>query len=213
VSARRLLGLLALVPALLFVAGCGGGGSGSSVTCTDVPPPAAESRTAPAPTKPLDPAKTYTVTMDTNCGSFTITLDPRQSPNATASFFSLAQKGFYDGTIFHRIVPGFLVYGGDPSQSGTEGPGYTTDDPPPPDASYKHGTVAMAKAGGDPDGRGGSQFFIVVATDAGFPPEYAVIGQVSDGLDVVDEIGTLGNQSDETPLQTVEISKATAAVS
>ena len=64
-----------------------------------MPPPAAESRSEPQPTQPLDPAKTYTVTMDTNCGSFTITLDPRQSPNATASFFSLAQKGFYDGTI------------------------------------------------------------------------------------------------------------------
>ena len=138
--------------------------------------------------------------MDTNCGSFTITLDPRQSPNATASFFSLAQQGFYDGTIFHRIVPGFLIYGGDPSQSGAEGPGLHDRDPPPSDASYPHGTVAMAKTGGDPAGTGGSQFFIVVATDAGLPPDYAVIGQVSDGLEVIDKIGEFGARPTETPL-------------
>ena len=90
--------------------------------------------------------------MDTSCGSFTITLDPEQSPNAAASFYSLAQKGFYDKTIFHRIVQGFLIQGGDPSQTGTEGPGYTTVDTPPTDASYRHGTVAMAKTGGDAAG-------------------------------------------------------------
>ena len=79
--------------------------------------------------------------MDTSCGSFTITLDPEQSPNGAASFYSLAQKGFYDDTIFHRIVQGFLIQGGDPSQQGTEGPGYTTVDTPPTDASYtaRHG--------------------------------------------------------------------------
>src|SRR5207342_13852 len=102
VTPGRLLALLAFLPALLL-AGCGGGDS-SSAGCSEVGAPAPETRNEPMPAAPLDPSKTYTVTMDTSCGSFTITLDPRQSPNAAASFYSLAQRGFYDGTIFHRVV-------------------------------------------------------------------------------------------------------------
>jgi cyclophilin family peptidyl-prolyl cis-trans isomerase len=210
VTRRRagLLSLLALMP-VLVLAGCGGG-SKSSASCTKVSAPPPESRNEPAPTAPLDPSKTYTVRLDTSCGSFTITLDPRQSPNATASFYSLAQRGFYDATIFHRIVQGFAIYGGDASQSGDEGPGYTTVDPPPADASYRHGTVAMAKTGGDPPGTGGSQFFVVVADDAALSPDYAVIGTVSDGLDVIHKIGAISGDPDNLPAQIVEIDKATA---
>jgi cyclophilin family peptidyl-prolyl cis-trans isomerase len=202
-----LLSLLALLPVLLLAA-CGGG-SKSSSGCDEVTAPPAESRNEPQPTGPLDPSKTYTVEMETSCGTFTITLDPKQSPNAAASFFSLAQKGFYDKTIFHRVVQDVIIQGGDPSQQGTEGPGYTTVDPPPPDASYQRGTVAMAKTGADPPGTGGSQFFVVAITDAGYSPDYAVIGTVSDGLDVVDRIAALGGP-DETPTQVVELEKATA---
>ena len=207
---RACLFLLLLLP-VLALAACGGGG-GSSASCEEVTAPPAETRDEPQPTAPLDPAKTYTITFDTSCGNFTVTLDPAKSPNAAASFYALAQEGFYDQTIFHRIVQDFLIQGGDPTQSGTDGPGYTTLDEPSPDTTYQQGTVAMAKTGADPAGTAGSQFFVVVTTDAGYAPDYAVVGTVSDGMDVVDEIGKQGDQ-DGVPTQVVEIDKATAEAS
>ena len=104
-----------------------------------------ETRSAPRPTAALEADKHYDVTFDTNCGSFTFRLDQAQSPHAAASFVSLVQHGFFDGTIFHRIVPDFVIQGGDPSQSGSGGPGYSTVDKPPANATYTHGVVAMAK--------------------------------------------------------------------
>jgi peptidyl-prolyl cis-trans isomerase B (cyclophilin B) len=212
----RLLPLLALLPALV-VAGCGGGGSGTTTSaastgCEEVSAPPAKARSATKPTESLDPSKTYEVAMETNCGSFTITLDQAQAPNTTASFVALVEDGFYDMTVFHRIVPGFVIQGGDPTASGTGGPGYTTVDEPPSTATYEHGVVAMAKTGAEPPGTAGSQFFIVTAPDAGLPPEYAIIGTVTEGLDVVDAIGQLGGP-DEQPTQVVEIEKATVSTS
>ena len=151
----------------------------------------------------------------TNCGSFTIRLAVQTSPNTAASFVSLAQKGFFDHTIFHRIVPGFVIQGGDPTASGTGGPGYTTIDRPPPSTSYTLGVVAMAKAATDPPGAGGSQFFVVTAADAQLPPDYAVLGRVVRGLPVVKAIGQLGDPASGgagTPTETVEIQKATVNV-
>jgi peptidyl-prolyl cis-trans isomerase B (cyclophilin B) len=213
----RRLPILVLLP-VLVLAGCGGGGSGTTTSaasangCQDVPAPAPEARSAKKPTTKLDPSKTYEVTMQTNCGSFTITLDQAQSPNTTASFVSLVEDGFYDMTIFHRIVPDFVIQGGDPTATGTGGPGYTTIDEPPTTATYGHGVVAMAKTSADLPGTAGSQFFIVTAADAGLPPDYAIIGTVTQGLDVVDAIGQLGG-SDEVPTQVVEIEKATVTTS
>ena len=119
------------------------------------------------PKEPLDPSKTYTVELQTSCGSFTIRLDQKTSPQATASFASLAGSGFFDDTIFHRIVPGFVIQGGDPTASGTGGPGYSTRDRVPRNAAYTPGVVAMAKAGNEPPGTAGSQFFVVTAAGAG----------------------------------------------
>src|SRR5262249_2829852 len=133
--------------------------------------------------QPLDTSKNYDLVMQTNKGSFTIRLDPEQSPCATASLVQLADKKFFDGTKFHRIVPGFVIQGGDPTATGTGGPGYTTVDTPPADAKYTHGVVAMAKTGAEPAGTSGSQFFVVTAEDAGLPPDYAIVGTVTDGLD------------------------------
>ena len=198
------LSLLALAP-LLLVAGCGGS---DGVSCTTVSAPAPDPRLEPAPTAPLDTSKTYTVTFETSCGDFTVTLDPRQSPNAAASVYSLARRGFYDGTVVHRIGP-TLFEAGDRSGTGHEGPGYTTLDEPPSDASYRRGTVAMAKTGGDPAGTGGSRFFVVTARDAAFAPDFAVVGKVSDGLDVIEGIGELGGP-DEQPTQVVVIDRAVA---
>jgi cyclophilin family peptidyl-prolyl cis-trans isomerase len=150
--------------------------------------------------------------METNCGSFTITLDQEQSPEAAASFVSLVEQGYFDDTVFHRIVPGFVIQGGDPTGDGTGGPGYSTVDTPPSDAVYEHGVVAMAKTGAEPPGAAGSQFFVVTAPDAQLPPDYAIIGTVTEGLDVVDAIGQLGGP-DELPTQVVKIESATVAES
>jgi cyclophilin family peptidyl-prolyl cis-trans isomerase len=163
------------------------------------------------PTGRLDPAATYIVTLRTSCGDIAIRLDQKTSPKTTASFAHLARTGFYDGTVFHRIVPGFVIQGGDPTGSGTGGPGYTTRDVPPQDAAYVNGTVAMAKSPTEPPGAGGSQFFIVTGPDAGLPPEYALVGKVVKGQRVVDEIGQLGDPASGgsgIPLQPVVIEGA-----
>jgi cyclophilin family peptidyl-prolyl cis-trans isomerase len=152
----------------------------------------------------------YEVTFETNCGSFTVEIDEELGGLTAASFVQLAESGFYEDTFFHRIVPGFVIQGGDPTGSGFGGPGYTTEDAPPKDAQYPVGTVAMAKAGAEPPGTAGSQFF--VATGPGLTPDYAIVGQVSDGLDVVKRIGRFGDPADPagTPTQIVTIEKARA---
>jgi cyclophilin family peptidyl-prolyl cis-trans isomerase len=216
------LRLAPLAALLLLLAGCGGDDTSSSGTtaadttatamnaaaCEEASAPPSESREAEAPAEPLDTATTYDVVIETNCGSFTIRLDPVQSPQTTASFVALVEGGYYDETVFHRIVPGFVIQGGDPTASGAGGPGYQTVDEPPPDATYPYGTVAMAKSTDDPPGAAGSQFFVVTAPDAGLPPEYAIIGTVTEGLETVDRIGLLGDESQQ-PTEVVEIRKAT----
>jgi peptidyl-prolyl cis-trans isomerase B (cyclophilin B) len=164
------------------------------------------------PGKPLDASKSYDVELQTSCGAFTVRLDQKTSPNAAASFASLARNRFYDDTIFHRIVPGFVIQGGDPTASGTGGPGYSTRDRVPSNAAYDPGVVAMAKAGNEPAGTAGSQFFVVTAAGTGLTPDYALLGEVTKGMDVVQAIGELGDPASGgagTPLQSVVIDKAT----
>ncbi|HEY4348368.1 MAG TPA: peptidylprolyl isomerase, partial [Gaiellaceae bacterium] len=153
--------------------------------------PAMGDRNEKKPTAQLDAGKHYDVTMNTNCGSFTFRLDQAQSPNAAASIVSLVKEKFFDNTVFHRIVPGFVIQGGDPTGTGNGGPGYMTVDTPPKTAAYTHGVVAMAKTQVDPKGTAGSQFFVVTSADAGLTPDYAIVGTVTKGLDVVDRIGKL----------------------
>jgi peptidyl-prolyl cis-trans isomerase B (cyclophilin B) len=183
--------------------------------CKDVEQPAPrDGGRQKKPGKPLDAAKTYDVELQTSCGSFTIRLDQKTSPNAAASFASLGRGGFFDDTIFHRIVPGFVIQGGDPTASGTGGPGYSTRDRVPSDAAYDPGVVAMAKAGNEPAGTAGSQFFVVTAAGAGLTPDYALLGKVTRGMDVVQAIGELGDPASGgagTPLQSVVIEKATVS--
>jgi cyclophilin family peptidyl-prolyl cis-trans isomerase len=210
-SLRRTVPILALLAALLL-AGCGGGGGGTQTTDTTDTTDTTETQ-ADGERPPLDPSKTYKVVVQTNKGSFTITLDQKTSPNTTASFVSLVEKGFYDGLTFHRIIPGFVIQGGDPSGDGTGGPGYTTVDTPPADAKYTKGVVAMAKTQAEAPGTAGSQFFVVTGDDAGLPPDYAILGTVTDGMDVVEAIGQLGDPATEQPTEKVEIEKATVEVS
>jgi peptidyl-prolyl cis-trans isomerase B (cyclophilin B) len=202
----------AAVPLLLVLvlAGCGGGKGGTTEQA------AKKGGCSPATTHThdrtlsnehlkLDPAKTYRLVFETNCGEFTITLD-QKGPNATGSLVSLAQRGFFDDTFFHRIARGFVIQGGDPTGSGSGGPGYSTEDKVPQNASYVHGVVAMAKTATEPPGTVGSQFFVVTAQDAQLQADYAIVGKVTAGLDVVDRIGKLGNASQQ-PTRAVVISK------
>jgi cyclophilin family peptidyl-prolyl cis-trans isomerase len=175
----------------------------------DQPPPAKPNGGYKKPKRPLDTAKTWTLEFKTSCGSFTVTLDPKKAPNASASMVALAKVGFFTLTRFHRIVPDFVIQGGDPTGEGTGGPGYKTVDPPPPNAAYTRGVVAMAKAGNEAPGTAGSQFYVVTGADAGLPPEYAVIGKVTKGLATVERIGALGGP-DEKPTQPVVLDDVTA---
>jgi peptidyl-prolyl cis-trans isomerase B (cyclophilin B) len=159
----------------------------------------------------LDPSKTYTATVETNLGTFAFNLDVKDSPCTTASFAQLVRQHFYDGLIFHRIVPGFVIQGGDPNGNGTGGPGYTVVDTPPSDASYTRGVVAMAKTGTEPAGTSGSQFFVVTGADAGLPPQYALLGNVASGLPVVLHIGRLGDPQTEQPTRRIEMRRVTVS--
>ena len=206
----------ALAFAVLALAGCGGGKGGSTEQAQEgTTPPQGCSFAAkhahpnggyPNKHLKLDPAKTYRLTFVTNCGSFTVTLNQKLAPEATGSLVSLAKRGFFNDTFFHRIVPGFVIQGGDPTGTGTGGPGYETHDTVPKTASYVHGVVAMAKAGSEAAGTAGSQFFVVTGQDAGLPPDYAIVGKVTQGLSVVDRIGRLGN-ANEQPTANIVISK------
>jgi cyclophilin family peptidyl-prolyl cis-trans isomerase len=186
---------------VLTLAGCGGGGganddsttSGLPAGCTQVQAPPPKQVHLSRPTKTLNgPAR---ATVATNCGSFTIALDTTRAPKTASSFAYLAQQGVYNDTIFHRIVPGFVIQGGDPTGTGSGGPGYFVDERPPRDLSYTQGIVAMAKTSAEPPGRSGSQFFVVTVPDAGLTPDYALVGKVSNGFDVVQRIEQLGTAS------------------
>jgi peptidyl-prolyl cis-trans isomerase B (cyclophilin B) len=185
--------------ALVLVAGCDGGDGDTS---TEAQLPAGCSRVqAPAPKEvQLSPPNSAlrgpaTATVETSCGSFAISLDTTRAPKTASSFAYLAREGVYDDTLFHRIVPGFVIQGGDPAGTGSGGPGYFVDEPPPSKLSYTQGIVAMAKTSAEPPGRSGSQFFVVTVPDAGLTPDYALLGRVSSGFDVVQRIEQLGSAS------------------
>jgi len=209
-----------LAAATLALAACGGSSNQAVTTaatttpggCRSVIPPPAQERHGTKPTKLLDASKTYDVSLQTNCGRFVIRLAVKTSPATAASFVSLVRSGYYEKTVFHRIVPGFIIQGGDPTATGAGGPGYTTVDKPPADTHYTFGLVAMAKTQTEAAGTSGSQFFVVTGADAGLPPDYAVLGNVVSGVPVVRRIGKLGDPSTEQPTETVELERATVSV-
>jgi cyclophilin family peptidyl-prolyl cis-trans isomerase len=160
--------------------------------CTPATQPEPKPEKASRPSGTLDPAKTYVATVTTNCGAFEVTLDAKRAPKTGASFKSLADQRFYDGTTFHRLVFGFVLQGGDPRADGDGGPGYTVEEAPPADLEYVVGTVAMAKSPDEPPGTSGSQFFVVTGPDAAqLPPEYALLGKVTGGLALIERLGAI----------------------
>jgi peptidyl-prolyl cis-trans isomerase B (cyclophilin B) len=225
--------VLALMLLTLVAAGCGGDDNGDAAPdttdttettettettggageCESVDLPDARGpETREKPTEPLAAGTTYSLVFETNCGSFTVELDTELAPNTAPSLVKLAEEGFFDNTIFHRIVTNFVIQGGDPTQTQSGGPGYSTVDPPPANFRYVTGTVAMAKTGAEPVGTAGSQFFVLTTDESGLPAEYAVVGKVTAGIDVVELIGTLGDVL-ERPTQPVVISSVTVTQS
>jgi peptidyl-prolyl cis-trans isomerase B (cyclophilin B) len=195
------------VAAILISRGGGSGGSATTASaagCRQVEAPKPKSVSFKAPKQTVKRGEKLTAVVRTSCGTFEIALDAKRAAKTVNSFVFLAEKGFYDGLTFHRIAPGFVIQGGDPLGSGTGGPGYSVDEKPPANLAYTKGVVAMAKSSAEPPGRSGSQFFVVLGTDAGLPPEYALVGRVNRGLDVVERIGRLGTPA-ERPKQTVLI--------
>ncbi|PSO49307.1 MAG: peptidylprolyl isomerase [Actinobacteria bacterium QS_5_72_10] len=172
----------------------------SDIACGGSVPESAE-RARPqfdAPEQVLDGADAHDATLATSCGTVSLRLLTAESPLTANNFAFLANEGFYDGTIVHRIVPGLIVQMGDPRGDGTGGPGYRFADEleAARRRGYQRGTVAMANAGPDTNG---SQFFVCL-DDVGLPPEYAVFGEVTDGMGVIDRIASVPVDG-ETPQQ------------
>lgn len=158
-----------------------------------------------APALTVDTSKTYTAVLDTNHGEIALELDAGRSPLTVNNFVFLARAGFYDGVIFHRCIPGFVIQGGDPTGTGRGGPGYKFRDELDGPGSYSRGTVAMANSGPNTNG---SQFFICVA-DVGLPHSYTIFGQVTSGMDAVDSILAVPSDRSDRPEQDCVIRSVT----
>jgi cyclophilin family peptidyl-prolyl cis-trans isomerase len=172
-----------------------GSGTASGTCPTSAPPP------LPAGQKRL-------VTIQTSKGTISITVEADLGPKAAGNFVALASCGFYNGLVFHRLVPGFVIQGGDPKGTGAGGPGYQFPDDPVT-VPYTRGVVAMANAGPDTNG---SQFFIVLA-DSSLAPSYSVFGRVTSGMEAVDAIAAMPNSGapDNTALNPVAMDKVTVS--
>jgi cyclophilin family peptidyl-prolyl cis-trans isomerase len=161
---------------------------------------------AAPPPLTIDPAKSYTATLVTSAGTMTAELLPGEALMTVNNFVFLAREGFYDGVIFHRVIPGFMIQGGDPTGTGSGGPGYKFRDEPVR-LGYKRGTLAMANAGPNTNG---SQFFIMHA-DYSLPPNYTVFGRLTDGHEVIDSIATAPKGAQDRPHAPVSIKSVAIA--
>ena len=226
---RRAPAALAALTLAVGLAACGSSGGGASTPSaqTQAPETAAPAKSAPpaesapagsastqgdnCPTTAPDPlpaGEKREVTIETDAGNIVIDVEADLGPLAAGNFVALAECGFYDGVVFHRIIPGFVIQGGDPTGTGSGGPGYQFPNDPV-SVAYDRGVVAMANAGRDTNG---SQFFIVL-DEAGLPPDYSVFGRVTSGMEVADEIAagpSSGGQSGQA-LEPVVMNRVTVA--
>ena len=164
----------------------------------------------------IDPTKTYTATVTTNFGEYTAVLDPAKAPGTVNNFVSLARSKYFDGTTCHRAIPGFMVQCGDPTATGSGGPGYKFADELPAAGEYQLGSLAMANSGPNTNG---SQFFVITGDQGvSLPPNYTLFGQVTDGLDTtVSDMDLAGNDDPGSngvpPKSAIEIISITVAES
>jgi peptidyl-prolyl cis-trans isomerase B (cyclophilin B) len=179
----------------------------SAKGCTKVAQPEPREESLPKPKQTVKKGEKLTAVVETNCGTFDIVLATTEAPVIANSFAYLAEEGFYNELTFQRIVPEFVIQGGDPTGTGEGGAGYEVVEAPPKNLKYTIGTVAMAKTSTAAPGTAGSQFYIVTGPQGEtLPPEYALAGRVSSGLAVVKRIGELGGP-EEKPTQPVVIEK------
>ena len=158
----------------------------------------------------IDPSKRYTATMETSLGTLVIALDAIKAPKTVNNFVFLALNHYYDGVIFHRIIKGFMCQGGDPTGTGTGGPGYKFADELPKPGQYEIGSVAMANAGPNTNG---SQFFIVSGrSGVGLPPQYSLFGKLVKGLDVLETMQNVDTDRSDRPREDVVINSVTISV-
>jgi cyclophilin family peptidyl-prolyl cis-trans isomerase len=155
----------------------------------------------------IDPSKTYTAEMVTSMGTMTIALDASSAPKTVNSFVFLARYHYFEGIVFHRIINGFVCQGGDPTGTGTGGPGYRFEDELPKAGRYEIGSLAMANAGPNTNG---SQFFLISGQQGvRLPPQYSLFGKVIKGLEVVDAMQKVETDRRDKPVDDVVIQSVT----
>lgn len=192
--------VLTLSASMLLMTGCSG--NGNTPAANDKQPPQAEKEKTAVPA-----AKNRVARFETTKGTFRIELMEDKAPITTKNFIDLATKGFYDGVIFHRVIDGFMIQGGDPTGTGRGGPGYKIPDEFHPDLKHDAaGILSMANAGPN---TGGSQFFITLAPTPHLNNRHAVFGKVIEGLDVVKAIGKTPTGPSDRPLEDVVMKKVT----
>ena len=195
--------VLMLCTSMLFMTGCSG--SSGTPTPADKPAPKAENDKPATPAAPA--AKNRVARVETTKGTFKIELFEDKAPITTKNFIDLATKGFYDGVIFHRVIDGFMIQGGDPTGTGRGGPGYKIPDEFHPDLKHDApGILSMANAGPN---TGGSQFFITLGPTPHLNNRHAVFGKVIEGLDVVKAIGKAATGPGDRPLDDIVMKKVT----
>jgi len=205
-------------PAASPSAAAGAAAAGASPSAASAASPAAQGAPVSAsspkqfsapPSMQIDPAKHYSATFDTSQGSMTADLFASEAPLTVNNFVFLARQGFYDGVTFHRVINNFMIQTGDPTGTGTGGPGYQFKDEPV-SRKYERGTVAMANAGPNTNG---SQFFIVQGANVNLPPNYTIFGKLTSGLDTLDKIATTptgpGRGGPDTPRTPITINTVT----
>ncbi|MDO9355567.1 MAG: peptidylprolyl isomerase [Solirubrobacteraceae bacterium] len=176
--------------------------------CKTVEAPKQKSTDTPEPKGKLDASKKNIITLQTSCGNITIELAAKEYPKTANAVATLVKNGYWDNTQFHRIIPGFVIQGGDPTGTGTGGPSWKVVEAPKSTETYPEGTLAMAKTGNDAPGTTQSQFFIMVGS--GLDPQYAVAGKVTSGMNVAKAIEAQGDPSGSgTPTAVATIIKAT----